>query len=265
MGSPSLSGSSRVSTASSGCAANRAGSISIGVRTGRSLLISRPPSTDLGQAFANLLHRSSGEKSVLEFLVLEPLRHLVDHVYGTLIGRSGALQVSLRLVQGPQGLVRLPELRRVADLPANRQRQREGCLGLLLLLQGQQGLSLQPPALDQIFAAHGRLGQLQALFGELQRLGRVPLGEPQLSQAVIKVLRVAPLHPLFAPLPALLGISVDFLQIALGLFQVAQKQVVIAEINLRVPNDFGVTDRVRGLSPLLIGLNIEKLSYGATY
>src|SRR5215831_2765270 len=146
MGSPSLSGRSRVSTASSGCAANRAGSISIGVRTGRSLLISLPPSTDLGQAFANLLHRSSGEKSALEFLVLEPLRHLVDHVDSTLIGRSGALQVSLRLVQGPQGLVRLPELRRVADLSRNRQRPCDGYLRLLPLPLGQQGLPLQPPA-----------------------------------------------------------------------------------------------------------------------
>ena len=120
----------------------------------------------------------------------------------------------------------------------------EGCLGLLPLPLGQEGLSLQPPALDQIFAAHGRLGQLQALIGELQRLCRVPLGEPQLSQAVIEVLRVAPLHPLFAPLPALLGIPVDFLQIALGLLQVAQKQVVIAQVDLRVPNDLGVANLV---------------------
>src|SRR5262249_7417516 len=111
MGSPSLSGRSRVSTASSGGAANRAGSIAIGVRSGRSLLISLPPSADLGQAFANLLHRSSGEKGALELLVLQPLRHPVDHVDGALIGRSGALQVGLRLVQGTQGLVRLPELR----------------------------------------------------------------------------------------------------------------------------------------------------------
>src|SRR5215510_11793255 len=162
MGSPSLSGRSRVSTASSGCAANRAGSIAIGVRTGRSLLISMSPSAYLGQAFAYLLHWSSGEKGALECLVLEPLRHPVNHAHGTLIGRSGALQVSLRLVQCPQGLVRLPELRRVADLPSNSQGVRQGCLGLLSLPLCQEGLALQAPALDQIFAAHGRLGQLQA-------------------------------------------------------------------------------------------------------
>src|SRR5215813_9843996 len=234
MGSPSLSGRSRVSTASSGGAANRAGSIAIGVRTGRSLLISLPPSADLGQAFPDLVHRSSGEKGALEFLVLQPLCDLVDHVYGALISRSGALQVSLRLVQGTHGLVRLPELWWVADLPSHRQRPREGCLGLLPLPLGQEGLSLQPPAFDQILAAHGRLGQLQTLLSELQRLCRVPFGEPQLSQTMVEMLRVAPFHPLFAPLLALLGISVDFLQIALGLFQVAQQQVVIAQVNFRV-------------------------------
>src|SRR5262244_4011945 len=240
MGSPSLSGRSRVSTASSGCAANRAGSISIGVRTGRSLLISLPPSADLGQAFAYLLHLSSGEEGALEFLVLQPLRHPVDDVHGTLIGRSGALQVSLRLVQGTHGLVRLPELWWVADLPSHRQRPREGCLGLLPLPLGQEGLSLQPPAFDQILAAHGRLGQLQALVGELQRLCRVPLGEPQLSQAVIEVLRVAPLHPLFAPLPLLLRIMVDLLEVSLCLLEVSQEQVVIPKVNLRIPDDLGI-------------------------
>src|SRR5215831_14512635 len=69
---------------------------------------------------------------------------------------------------------------------------------------------------------------------------------------MIEMLRVTPLHPLFAPLPALLGISVDFLQVALGLLQVAQKQVVIAQVNLRVPNELGVPDLVCGLSPLAI-------------
>jgi hypothetical protein len=57
-----------------------------------------PPSADLGQAFTYLLHRSSGEKGAFKFLVLEPLRHPVDHVDGALIGRSGVLQVGLRLV-----------------------------------------------------------------------------------------------------------------------------------------------------------------------
>jgi hypothetical protein len=45
------------------------------------------------------LHWSSSEKGAVEFLVLEPLRHPIDHVHGALIGRSGAPQVGLRLVQ----------------------------------------------------------------------------------------------------------------------------------------------------------------------
>jgi len=136
------------------------------------------------------LHWSSGEEGAFEFLILQPLPYPVDHVHGALIGRSGSPQVGLPLIQGTQGLVRLPELRRVTDLPSTRLGPSQGSLRLLPLPLGQHGLSLQPPALDQIFAAHGRLGQLQALLGELQRLGRVPLGEPQLSQAVIEVLRV---------------------------------------------------------------------------
>src|SRR5215831_645383 len=69
---------------------------------------------------------------------------------------------------------------------------------------------------------------------------------------MIEMLRVTPLHPLFAPLPALLSIPVDFLQIAPGLLQVAQKQVVIAQVNLRVPNELGVTNLVCSLGPFAI-------------
>src|SRR5262245_21710668 len=127
MDSPSLSGKSMISTARLGGAANRARSI----RQVSALYVHGSsqglPATDLGKMLAYILHWASGEKGALEFLVLEPLSHPVDHVDGALIGHSGAPEVGLRLVQCPHGLVCLPELWRVANLPSHRQRPREGC------------------------------------------------------------------------------------------------------------------------------------------
>ncbi len=59
----------------------------------------------MGQALPDLLHLWRGEQGAGEFLVWSPLCHPVDDIHGALIGRSGALQVSLPLIQFAQGLV----------------------------------------------------------------------------------------------------------------------------------------------------------------
>src|SRR5262245_30291798 len=69
---------------------------------------------------------------------------------------------------------------------------------------------------------------------------------------MIQVLRIAPLHPLLTWRPTALGILIDLLQIELGLLQVAGKPITIPQIDLHVPNNLRVADRVCRLSPLAI-------------